>query len=188
MVSAGSLAKGGAAEKCGCVANRRFQCFQKCGCVANRRSEGGACIQPASPLPAGRDGILATGVDSAHATTALPSDEVHAALTTYGGGGPGPVSELGTSTLEPITLIGGSDEERAVSYERIRDDLAAPGLSTMVGGPAAVFSDVNEQVQADIARAESLTIPLVVLRSLAIGQRRGSAPHRVANQWMKPQR
>ncbi|MBA3338655.1 MAG: MMPL family transporter [Geodermatophilaceae bacterium] len=99
---------------------------------------------------------------------ALPADDVVKAVTTYGGGGPGLVSKDGTATLVPITLAGAGVDERQAAYDRIRPDLEAPGLSTDVGGPIAVFSDVGAQVEADIARAESLTIPLVVLLSLFI--------------------
>jgi len=99
---------------------------------------------------------------------ALPADDVVQAVTAYDGGGPGLISEDGRSTLVPITLPGANDDARAETYDRIRDGLDAPGLTSLVGGPAAVFSDVGEQVESDIARAESLTIPLVVLLCLFI--------------------
>ena len=98
---------------------------------------------------------------------ALPAQDVVTAITTYDGGA-GLVSEDGKSTLVPLTLAGADDDERAVAYDRISDDLRAPGLSIQVGGPSAVFSDVGAQVESDIARAESLTIPLVVLLCLFI--------------------
>ncbi len=37
-----------------------------------------------------------------------------------------------------------------------------------MGGPVAVFSDVGDQVESDIARAETLTMPLVVLLCLVV--------------------
>lgn len=98
---------------------------------------------------------------------ALPDDEVLSAPTTYDGV-PGLVSEDGRTTLVPVTLAGADDEARAETFERIEADLDAPGLTTSVGGPAAVFADVGEQVEADVARAESLTMPFVVLLSLVI--------------------
>nr|MBA3800714.1 MMPL family transporter [Geodermatophilaceae bacterium] len=99
---------------------------------------------------------------------ALPADEVVQAVTTYSGGGPALVSDDGRSTLVAISLAGADDDERAQAYDRIRDDLQAPGLQSAVGGQSAIFSDVGEQVEADIARAESLTIPLVVVLCLFI--------------------
>jgi len=100
---------------------------------------------------------------------ALPAEEVVQAVTAYDdGGGTGLVSEDGLSTLVPITLAGADDDARAETYDRIRDGLDAPGLSSIVGGPSAVFADVGEQVEADIARAEAITIPLVVLLCVVI--------------------
>ena len=98
---------------------------------------------------------------------ALPARDVVTAITTYDGGA-GLVSEDGMSTLVPLTLAGADDDERAVAYDRISENLGAPGLRIQVGGPSAVFSDVGAQVESDIARAESLTIPLVVLLCLFI--------------------
>ncbi len=99
---------------------------------------------------------------------ALPADQVVQAVTTYTGGGPALVSDDGRSTLVALSLAGADDDERAQAYDRIREDLQAPGLASAVGGQSAIFSDVGEQVEADIARAESLTIPLVVLLCLFI--------------------
>ena len=98
---------------------------------------------------------------------ALPADDVVQAVTTYDGA-PGLVSEDGRSTLVPISLAGADDDARAETYDRIRDSLDAPGLSSLVGGPSAIFADVGEQVETDIARAESITIPVVVLLCLLI--------------------
>jgi RND superfamily putative drug exporter len=122
-------------------------------------------------LYTGQDGMRADDPDFERAVTqtiaALPTVDVVTAVTAYDGV-PGLVSEDGTSTLVPITLDGADDDERSNAYDRIRGDLDAPGLRTQVGGPSAVFSDVGEQVAADIARAESLTIPLVVILCLFI--------------------
>jgi RND superfamily putative drug exporter len=99
--------------------------------------------------------------------SALPANDVVAAPTTYDGV-PGLVSDDGETTLVPITLAATDEEARAEAYERIVDRLDAPGLTAQIGGPSAIFSDVGEQVGEDIARAESLTMPLVFLLSLVI--------------------
>ncbi len=98
---------------------------------------------------------------------ALPGEEVASAPTTYDGV-PGLVSTDGRATLVPITLAATDEEAQAKAYEQIADRLDAPGLTTQVGGTSAVFADVGEQVGEDIARAETLTMPLVVLLSLVI--------------------
>ena len=100
--------------------------------------------------------------------TALPDADVVKATTAWNGGGKALVSDDGESTLVALTLAGADDDAKAEAYERIADDLAAPGLTEQVGGPTAVFSDVGDQVAADIARAESLTIPIVVLLCLVV--------------------
>ena len=99
--------------------------------------------------------------------SALPASDVVSAPTTYDGV-PGLVSDDGQTTLVPITLAATDEEARAEAYERIIDRLDAPGLTAQIGGPSAIFSDVGEQVGEDIARAESLTMPLVFLLSLVI--------------------
>jgi trehalose monomycolate/heme transporter len=98
----------------------------------------------------------------------LPADDVLSAPTAWTGGGPQLVAADGASTLVPVTLAGADDDAKADAYDRIRDDLDAPGLRTEVGGPVAVFSDVSEQVAEDIGRAEGITMPLVVLLSLIV--------------------
>ncbi|MBA2508648.1 MAG: MMPL family transporter [Nocardioidaceae bacterium] len=101
----------------------------------------------------------------------LPADLVDSVVTPWNvpaQQAPGLVSNDGGTALVAITLAGDADEDRADAYEQIRPDLDAEGLRTQVGGPSAVFSDVGEQVGADIGRAESLAIPLVLLLSLYV--------------------
>jgi RND superfamily putative drug exporter len=45
----------------------------------------------------------------------------------------------------------------------IRPDLRAAGLTTQVGGPAAVVDDVSSRVEKDIVGAETLSMPLLLL-------------------------
>jgi len=99
---------------------------------------------------------------------ALPGESVAAVATPWAVGGAGLVSDDGRSALVAITLRGDDDAERAEAYEHIEGSLDAAGLDEQVGGSAAVFSDVGEQVEADIARAESITLPVVLLLSLLI--------------------
>lgn len=67
-----------------------------------------------------------------------------------------------------ITLDGQSQDALATDYDKIKDNLDADGLTTNVAGEWAVFGDVNEIVSGDIARAESLSMPLVLILSLLI--------------------
>ncbi len=103
---------------------------------------------------------------------ALPTDQVVRAVTAWNGGGPaaasGLVSDDGQATLVTLTLAGDDDEERADAYEQVAAELEAPGLTEQVGGRSATFSEVGERVESDIARAESLTMPIVVLLCLVV--------------------
>lgn len=100
--------------------------------------------------------------------TALPSSSVKAAVTYYGTRSPGLVSTDGHATRVLLTLAGSSQDDKSTSWDAVKGRLSAPGLRTSVGGQWAVFGDVNEQVSKDIARAESLSLPIVLLLSLII--------------------
>ena len=60
------------------------------------------------------------------------------------------------------------DGGRLATYRTIEDDLTAQGLTTHVGGGFALYDDVNSQVKLDIARAETISMPLVFLLSFLI--------------------
>ena len=110
-------------------------------------------------------------------------------------GAPAFVSTDRHATYVAIQLAGATEDARQAAYDRIADSLAAPGLTTLRGGQVPVFVDVNTQVSADIAKAESLSIPLLVIllilvfgslaaASLPAGDRDGGHPrcvHRAAD-------
>jgi RND superfamily putative drug exporter len=100
--------------------------------------------------------------------TALPASDVAGSVTYYDTKAPGLVSSDGHATRVVITLAGAGQDAKSDNWDAVKGDLAAPGLSTSVGGPWAVFGDVNEQVSKDIARAESISLPIVFLLSLLI--------------------
>ena len=99
---------------------------------------------------------------------ALPDAQVAGALTWYDTQSPGLVSADGHATRVVVTLAGSTQDEKSADWDAVKDHFAAPGLETSVGGQWAVFGDVNEQVSQDIARAESLTMPIVFILSLLI--------------------
>jgi uncharacterized membrane protein YdfJ with MMPL/SSD domain len=67
------------------------------------------------------------------------------------------------STYAVLELTGADGDARHDALAAIRDELAAPGLSTKVGGEVAIDHDIDTQVAADIGRAESLSLPLLLL-------------------------
>ena len=99
---------------------------------------------------------------------ALPKSDVADAVTYYATKAPGLVSADGHATRVIVTLAGATQDAKSDNWEAVKHDFAAPGLSTSVGGRWAVFGDVNEQVSKDIARAESISLPVVFLLSLLI--------------------
>lgn len=99
---------------------------------------------------------------------ALPSSDVAGAVTWYATQAPGLLSTDNHATRVVITLAGTTQDAKSDNWDAVKDDLSAPGLSTSVGGRWAVFGDVNTQVSEDIARAESISLPIVFLLSLLI--------------------
>src|SRR4051794_20753877 len=100
--------------------------------------------------PAFRDAVTGT-------LGALPADAVTATTTFWSSGAAALVSNDRHATYAVLTLSG-SDE-----VDRVRDHLAAPGLTTKVGGNAVVDEDINSRVSADIGRAESISMPVLLV-------------------------
>ncbi|TPG12530.1 MMPL family transporter [Pedococcus bigeumensis] len=99
---------------------------------------------------------------------ALPKSDVAGAQTYYDTKSPGLVSSDGHATRVIVTLAGASQDAKSENWDAVKDHLGATGLSTSIGGRWAVFGDVNTQVSKDIARAESISLPIVFLLSLFI--------------------
>jgi RND superfamily putative drug exporter len=100
---------------------------------------------------------------------ALPDDVVEASVTFFGTGAPQLVSEDRSATYALLTLAGDEDQ-RTEGLELIEDRLTAPGLEVQLGGGTTINRDINEQVSADIARAEMISLPiLAVLLVLIFG-------------------
>ncbi|TQS43298.1 MMPL family transporter, partial [Cryptosporangium phraense] len=107
------------------------------------------------------DPSFASAVDGT--LSKLPSDVVTRTATYWSTKSPGLVSHDKHATYAVLTLKGDDDEARADALDEIHDDLAAPGLQTQVGGPAAINRDINTQVSEDIATAESLSMPVLLV-------------------------
>jgi len=100
---------------------------------------------------------------------ALPTDVVERTVSWYGTNAPGLVSTDRQATYA-VLVLRGDERQRTDGLDRIEDSLAAPGLQTQVGGSATVGRDITERISADIARAEMLSLPvLLVLLVLVFG-------------------
>jgi RND superfamily putative drug exporter len=113
--------------------------------------------------PAFRQAVTAT-------LDGLPDDVVTGLVTYYGTNSPALVSHDRHATYAVLTLAGADEAARADRLAEIEDELAAPGLQTQVGGITAVSRDISERVAADIALAETISLPvLLVLLVIVFG-------------------
>ena len=82
------------------------------------------------------------------------------------------VSEDGHATYAAVSLGGSSDEAQAQVYEDIEADLRDAGdtgdLTVTLGGGAAIFADLNEQVQHDLEIAEMISMPILLLIMIVV--------------------
>ncbi|MGY1717251.1 MMPL family transporter [Geodermatophilus sp. SYSU D01106] len=100
---------------------------------------------------------------------ALPSDDVLRAVSWFDTRADFLVSDDRRSTYAVLSLRGDEDEREDV-LDAIEADLAAPGLTTRLGGEVTVNRDMNVQVSEDIALAETISLPvLAVLLVLIFG-------------------
>ncbi|CAM3473797.1 MMPL family transporter [Stackebrandtia soli] len=121
------------------------------------------------------DDLIATDPEFAEAVTdsldaIADRDEVESVSSYYSTQLPSFISDDEHSTYATITLTGETDADRAEQYEALAPDLTADGLTTRLGGSAAIFDDVNRQTQADMITAEMISLPiLLVLMVLIFG-------------------
>jgi uncharacterized membrane protein YdfJ with MMPL/SSD domain len=100
----------------------------------------------------------------------LPGGVVEEAISFFGTGVPALVSEDRRATYAVLTLAGDEDQ-RSEGLERLEETLAAQDLGpveTRLGGGTTINRDINEQVSADIARAEMISLPVLAVLLLII--------------------
>ncbi|MFL5999476.1 MAG: MMPL family transporter, partial [Streptomyces sp.] len=105
--------------------------------------------------PAFRDAVTQT-------LDALPADEVARSVTWWSTGAAPLVSKDRHATYAVLTLAPDGDATA------VRDAVRAPGLTTRVGGNAVVNDDINSRVSADIGRAESISMPVLLILLVVI--------------------
>jgi len=99
---------------------------------------------------------------------ALPRDKVASVTSYYSTKSPQFVSADRHASYAVVKLRGADDEERETNLGEIRDKFDAAGVQSQLGGPAAVGLDIGEQVGEDIARAEMLSLPIVLVLMIII--------------------
>jgi len=94
---------------------------------------------------------------------ALPDRYVTKVTSYWDTGAPQLVSADRHATYAVLELAGADGDAREEALAEVTGELAAPGLSTRLGGQVAIDRDIDSQVGADIARAESLSLPLLLV-------------------------
>ncbi len=93
---------------------------------------------------------------------ALPRDAVERTVTFWNSKAPVLVSEDRHATYVVLGLHG-DENQRTDALERIEGDLTAPGLETTLGGGTVVTRDITERIQSDIALAETISMPVLMI-------------------------
>jgi len=96
----------------------------------------------------------------------LPSEQVAGVTTYWSAGEPAElVSHDRVSTYAVLQLVGTDDDEVMDAYEAVEPQLrdAPAGLTVQLGGNEAIASDITNQVGEDIARAEMISLPIVLV-------------------------
>ncbi|MGW0806535.1 MMPL family transporter [Nonomuraea sp. NPDC002799] len=90
----------------------------------------------------------------------LPGAYVRKSVTYWTTGSKRMVSKDGHATYAVVTLKG--DEQRA--YAAIADRLrSVRNLEVRVGGPVPLLAELNDQTAADLARAEAISLPVLLV-------------------------
>jgi uncharacterized membrane protein YdfJ with MMPL/SSD domain len=114
--------------------------------------------------PAFRDPVTATLAK----VRALP--QVESVTSFYDTGSPALVAADRRATYAMIQLRAVDPDGKTAAYEQIEPALTAPGVTTRTGGTIPFLHEANEQTSEDLTRAETLSLPvLLVLLVLIFG-------------------
>ena len=97
----------------------------------------------------------------------LPENLVERVTTTWSAGPAGAalVSEDGSATYAVVHVVGDDEDARMEAYEALEPKLrdAPASLDVQLGGNEAIASDITTQVSEDIAKAEQISMPVVLI-------------------------
>ncbi|HEX9032008.1 MAG TPA: MMPL family transporter [Streptosporangiaceae bacterium] len=99
---------------------------------------------------------------------ALPRDKAVSYASFATTGSPRFVSRGGHQTFAVIELAGRTDAARITSFNAIKGELAAPGLTTRTGGFTPTEAAINHEVTSNIGRAEAVSMPVLLILLLII--------------------
>ncbi len=98
----------------------------------------------------------------------IPRGTTTSVLTYWDTGDPGMRSTDGHAVQVLISVAGDTQAVQADNNDLLVPHLRSDELSTDIAGPWAVYKGVNETVSEDLARAEMITLPIVLILSLLI--------------------
>ncbi|MEO3782211.1 MMPL family transporter [Actinocorallia sp. B10E7] len=112
--------------------------------------------------PAVKDAVTAS-------LAALPKDAVVSTATYWSTGSPQFVSEDRTSTYAVLNLAGKTPQERTDTFTELEPKLRdAQGLQVRLGGQVVTEDAINSRVSSDIAFAETISMPVLLVLLLII--------------------
>jgi uncharacterized membrane protein YdfJ with MMPL/SSD domain len=97
---------------------------------------------------------------------ALPSADVSRAVTYWSDRQPDLVSGDRHSTYAVLQLAGATDQQRQDTYNAIKGDFgthAGTAITAQVGGQVPTEASINDEVRANIARAEMISFPVLLI-------------------------
>jgi len=98
----------------------------------------------------------------------IPAGTTSSVMTAWDTGDPAMVSTDKHAVQVLISLAGATQADQADSMDRLTPALESRDLATDIAGPWSVYQGVNETVSEDLARAESYSLPIVLILSLLI--------------------
>ncbi|MGZ4557341.1 MAG: MMPL family transporter [Mycobacteriaceae bacterium] len=99
---------------------------------------------------------------------ALPKDHVAEVTSLWTTGARALIDANGIRGLAVVTLVGDNDSAVLDSFAKVKDDFAVDGVQVALAGSAPVGSEVNQRTAADLSRAESVSMPVVLVLLLFI--------------------
>ena len=107
------------------------------------------------------------------ALSSLPRADVAQVSTYWSTGSPSLVSTDRHSTYAVLQLTGADDAARHQTYDAIKNELtpaslSASGVTARVGGNVPMEVAINNEVTADIAKAEGFSMPVLLILLLVI--------------------
>lgn len=130
------------------------------------RDAGDVVVLYSSPTKSVHSSSFQSAVTSTLAK--LPRADVLSSATYWSTGSSQFVSSNGHETFAVLEMKGVTDDDRQNSFDAIKADLNAPGLSTSVGGLVPTDESLSNQTTKDIRRAETLSFPILLILLLLI--------------------